>query len=110
MSTPEQVASQADTSHLSVESIIKTYADRLRVAYPDNAPEIIEERNILLGWWRDHAARLRAVADAARKVAPADVHADLSDDLLVTIQWPDVYMTVGDYRALRERLAALDGA
>lgn len=44
----------AETPHLTVESIIETYAGRLIEQVPhQDIPELIEERDILLAWWAE---------------------------------------------------------
>lgn len=45
------VAGRVNTEHLSVESIIETYADRLANAYPRDRAEFIDESRDLLDWW-----------------------------------------------------------
>jgi hypothetical protein len=48
-----------DPSHLSVESIIRTYADRLAHAYPDDRDEVYEERDTLLAWYEQRRPQPR---------------------------------------------------
>lgn len=71
-SAHERLLEGVETLHLTVESIIETYAGRLieRVPHQD-IPEIIEERDILLAWWAEHglaAAEARSVARVAEQL------------------------------------------
>lgn len=61
-----------ETSHLSVESIIRTYADRLVEQEPRRVtPKIITERDELLTWWSDQTRQRQGATEQMARLRAA---------------------------------------
>jgi hypothetical protein len=51
-----------------------------------------------------------AERELLERLAPKDISPELADHQKISIQWPDVWITAGDYRAARAALRRAPGA